>query len=258
MKKALLAAVGLGALLLGLAAIAAAGEKPTVVRAGNLVLKLNGGVTPKALPRDEFAPLGFHASGSFSTLDGSHPPALEEAVFDVDRDTKVSVEGLPVCRVGRLQARAPKAAEAACSGAVLGRGSATVEVAFPEQEPFDATGPLILFNGGERGGKVTLLGYAYVSVPAPTAVVTTATLSRERKGPYGLRSVVRVPRIAGGAGSIVSATLQARRVYTYKGKRRSVLSGRCADGLIQARGTFEFSDGTSLSGALLRTCTVSG
>jgi hypothetical protein len=234
--------------------LAGAAEKPTVVRAGNMVLRLNGGVTPKSLPREEFVPLGFHASGSFTTVDGTHPPALKEAVFDSDKDIVLSVKGLPACHLSQLRAQAPKAAEAVCGGAVLGKGSATVEVAFPEQKPFDATGPLVLFNGGEKGGAVTLLAYTYVSVPAPTAVVTTAQLTRERKGPYGLHSVVKVPVIAGGAGSIVSASLRARRIYTYKGERRSVLAGRCPDGRIRARGVFRFRDGSQISGSLLRTC----
>jgi hypothetical protein len=242
--------------MIAAAGLAFAAEKPVIVRAGNMVLTLNGGVTPKVLPRNERVPMGFHASGEFATVDGTHPPALKEAVFDSDKDIVVNVEGLPTCSIGQLTARDTKHAEAACGEAILGKGSATVEVAFPEQAPFDATGPLILFNGGERGGAVTLLAYTYVSVPAPTAVVTTATLTRERKGPYGLHSVVKIPRIAGGAGSIVRANLSARRVYSYRGERRSVLSGRCPDGRIQAKGTFFFSDGSQISGNLVRTCEV--
>ncbi|MGN6256918.1 MAG: hypothetical protein ACTHN3_04080 [Solirubrobacterales bacterium] len=239
---------------IGAAGLAAAAEKPTIVQAGNLVLRLNWGVTPRSMPKHKLIPLGFHASGSFATVDGSHPPALKEAVFDADKDIVVSVKGLASCRSGQLTARSPKAAEAVCGGAILGKGRATVEVAFPEQKPFDTTGPLVLFNGGERDGVITLFAYTYVNVPAPTAVVTTATLTRERKGPYGLHSVVKVPLIAGGAGSIISATIQARRVYAYKGRRRSVLSGQCPDGSIRARGTFIFRDGSRISGSLLRRC----
>jgi len=240
----------------GFAGIAIAADPPVVVRAGNMVLRLNGGVTPKALPKHTFAPMGFHASGSLSTVDGTHPPALGEAIFDTDKDIVVAVEGLPSCRPADLQARDTKHAEAACGAAILGKGSATVEVAFPEQAPFLATGPLILFNGGERGGEITFLAYTYVAVPAPTAVVTTAILTKERKGPFGLHSVVRIPRIAGGAGSIIRANLSARRIYTYRGERHSVLSGRCPDGRIRAKGTFKYSDGSVLSGNLVRICTV--
>jgi hypothetical protein len=260
MRRQLCWAVGIGiavtAIAGGLAIAAKPKEEPVVVRAGNLVLTLNGGVTPTALPKRERVPMGFHASGKFAMVDGSHPPALEEAVFDSDRDVVVDVEGLPACRFNQLVARDTEAAEAACGDAIIGKGSVTVEVAFPEQAPFDATGPLILFNGGERGGAIDLFAYTYVNVPAPTAVVTTARLTRQRNGPYGLHSVVKVPRIAGGAGSIVGGYFSTRRIYTYKGERRSVLSGHCADGRIQARGTFRFRDGSSLSGSLVRACTT--
>lgn len=243
---------------IGAVGIAVAADPPIVVRAGNMVLRLNGGVTPKTLPRNDFAPMGFHASGALGTVDGSHPPALTEAVFDTDKDIVVGVEGLPACRIDQLRAQDTEHAEQACGKSILGKGSATVEVAFPEQAPFDATGPLILFNGGEKGGAVTLLAYTYVDVPAPTAVVTTTTITKEHKGPYGLHSVVKIPRIAGGAGSIVGANISARRVYTYRGERRSVLSGRCPDGRIYAKGTFKFADGSEITGNLLRSCKAAG
>jgi hypothetical protein len=249
-------ATGAAVVVLGFVGLALAAERAVVVRAGNMVLRLNGGVTPKALPKHEFAPMGFHANGALSTVDGSHPPALAEAIFDTDKDIVVSVEGLPACGLEQLRAQDTEHAEAACHGAILGKGSASVEVVFPEQAPIHSTGPLVLFNGGERGGVVTLLAHAYVNVPAPTAVVTTVTMTKERKGPFGLHTVVKVPPIAGGAGSYVRSNLSARRVYTYRGERRSVLSGRCPDGRIHAMGTFKFRDGTQIRGNLVRPCLV--
>lgn len=256
-------AVAIGTLLLvgialaGFAVAKGRGPKPVVVRAGNMVLKINGDIAPRTLPRHEFAPMGIWGSGKLATIDGSHPPALESAALDADKDVVVSVEGLPACRMAQLEARETKKAEAVCGGAILGRGSATVEVAFPEQSPIVSTGPLVLFNGGERNGVVTVLAHAYVNVPAPTAVVATVRVSRVRKGSLGLHIEVEVPKIAGGAGSTVAAKFAMRRVYTYEGKRRSVISGRCPDGKIQGRGTFGYSDGTSLSGSIIRPCTAS-
>lgn len=232
--------------------------EPTVVRAGDMVLEIDGNVTPEALPKHRFAPMGFWGSARLSTVDGSHPPALEGSVFDVDKDVAVSVRGLPACRIEQLRAVESKRAEAACGDAILGRGSATVEVAFPEQKPFDSTGPLIFFNGGERNGVIEVLAYTYVSVPAPTAVIATAEISRVRKGAFGLRIETRIPRIAGGAGSFVAARFNVRRTYTYEGHRRSVISGRCPDGLLRAKGVFTFSDETVLSGSVFRTCTAAG
>ncbi len=253
-------AVALGAVLLvavaaiGLATAKGKGPKPVIVRAGNMVLELNGDITPKTLPKHELAPMGFWGSGKLATIDGSHPPALESASFDADKDVFVSVKGLPACRLAELKARETKKAEAVCGDTILGRGTASVEVAFPEQKPIESTGPLVLFNGGERNGVVTVFAHAYVNVPAPTAVVATVEVRRVNKGAFGLHVEVEVPKIAGGAGSTVAARFSMRRVYTYKGERRSVISGRCPDGKIQGRGTFGYSDGTLLSGGLVRSC----
>lgn len=259
MRKAL--TVSAVVLLLAVAAVGLAvakgkPPKPTIVQAGNMVLEINGDVTPKALPKHDLVPMGIWGSGKLATIDGSHPPALEEASFDADKDAFVSVRGLPACKIGQLEARSTKAAEAVCGDAILGRGSATVEVSFPEQTPFESTGPLTLFNGGERDGVVTVLAHAYVNVPAPTAVIATVRVRRMSKGALGLHVEVDVPRIAGGSGSVVAASFSMRRVYTYKGDRLSVLSGRCPDGRFQGRGTFVYSDGSRLSGGLVRLCTA--
>jgi len=243
-----------GIACVGYAAAKGGGPKPVVVRAGNMILELNGDIRPRTLPSRRLAPIGIWGSGKLATVDGSHPPALEEAVFDADKDVFVSVRGLPACSIGQLEARATKKAEAVCGKAILGRGAATVEVAFPEQKPIVSTGPLVLFNGGERNGVVKVLAHAYVDVPAPTAVVATVEVSRVAKEGLGLHIEVEVPKIAGGAGSVVGARFSMRRVYSYKGKRRSVIAARCPDGHVLGRGSFTYSDGSVLSGGIVRPC----
>ena len=244
------------AVLLAVLAIGIAGAGAVIIHAGTMVLRIEGGVTPNALPKDGLAPVTIHGSGSLSTIDGSHPPALREAIIDADKDLVVNVRGLPTCRVGDLQAVTTKRAEAVCGDAIVGRGSATVEVAFPEQAPIHSTGPLVIFNGGERNGAITFIGHAYVSVPAPTAVVGTAKVTRIRKGAFGLHVMVDVPVIAGGAGSVVAASIKLGRKYTYKGKPQSVFSGRCSNRRIEGRGTFKYADGSSLSGGFPESCTA--
>lgn len=262
MRKGFAAAIA-AVLLTGIVAVGLAiaqdrGANPVVVGAGNMVLRLNGDIEPKVLPKYEWAPLRFWGSAKLTTVDGSHPPALEESLFDADKDVMVSVEGLPACRIGQLQARGPEAAEAVCGDAIVGRGTGTVEVAFPDQKPFDSTGPLLFFNGGERDGVVKLLAYGYVGVPAPTAVIATAEIRRVGKGAFGLRIHTTIPGIAGGAGSVVGVRFRMGRVYTYKGRRRSLISGRCRDGRLRARGTLAFSDDSELSGSIIRSCTAIG
>lgn len=251
-KGAALIAVGLIAVL----ALGIAGARAVIIKAGTMVLRIEGGVTPRALPKDGLAPVTLHGSGALKTIDNSHPPALRAGSIDADKDLVVNVRGLPTCRIGQLQATTTKRAEAVCGNAIVGSGSATVEVAFPEQPPFRSTGPLVIFNAGERHGAVNLIGHAYVSVPAPTAVVGTAKITRVNKGPFGLHAEIKVPPIAGGAGSVVAAKIKLGRAYTYKGKPRSVFSGSCSNGRIEGRGTFKYADGTSLSGGIVTPCTA--
>jgi len=254
MRKGRVAAVI--ATLIAVLAIGIAGAGAVIIEAGAMVLRIEGGVSPQALPKDRLAPVTIHGSGSLRMIDGSHPPALREAIIDADKDLVVDVKGLPTCGVGELRAVTTRRAESVCGDAIVGRGSATVEVSFPEQATIRSTGPLLIFNGGERNGAITFIGHAYVSVPAPTAVVGTAEVTRIRKGAFGLHVTVDVPEIAGGAGSVVKAGLKLGRTYTYRGKRRSVFSGRCSNGRIEGRGTFKYADGSSLSGGFPEACTA--
>ena len=247
---------GVAVTLIAVLAIGIAGARAVIIEAGTMVLRIEGGVTPRTLPKDGLAPVTLHGSGALKTIDGSHPPALRAASIDADKDLVVNVKGLPTCRIAQLRAVETRRAEAICGDAIVGRGSATVEVAFPEQPPFRSTGPLVVFNAGERNGAVTLIGHAYVSVPAPTAVVGTARVTRVHNGPYGLHAEIEVPPIAGGAGSVVAAKLELGRTYTYKGKSRSVFAGSCSNGRIEGRGTFRYADGTSLSGGIVTPCTA--
>jgi hypothetical protein len=257
MRKRLSLALAVAAVVAA-AAAAVTAAAPTVVHLGNLILSIDGGVTPTHLPKDKPAPIGFWASGDLKTADGSHPPALKESSFDIDRDVLIDVHGIPTCRRRQLLATTSANAKRSCPGALLGQGKGTVEVAFPEQKPFDASGPLLLFNGGERNGVTTLYVHAYVSIPAPTAIVATAKLVREHKGPYGIHIQTSVPLVAGGSGSVTHFELGASRFFTYQGKRYSFAFARCRDGRLAAQGFVTFRDGTKMSGRIVRTCTPSG
>ncbi|HET7589666.1 MAG TPA: hypothetical protein VFK14_05725 [Solirubrobacterales bacterium] len=236
----------------------AAAEKATVVRAGNLVLRINGGVAPKRLPKGHLAPITLRASGSLATVDGSHPPATKTVTVDFDKHGTINARGLPVCRPGKLQSRDTKAAIAACRPALVGRGRTTVQVAFPEQPPFSSTGPLALFNGGVHRGVTTMYIHAYVSVPTPTAIVTVVKIKKEHKGPYGTRAVARIPKIAGGSGSLTKFAFAIHRTFRRGGRKQSYLLARCANGRFRAHAVLQTSDGRRISGSILRTCRPRG
>jgi hypothetical protein len=246
------------AIVLGLLVVASAFAKPEVVRVGNLVLRDNGGISPTKLPRHRQAPISANLNGQIRTVDGSHPPALESVIADFDKNIQVNAEGLPVCTEGQLTARTTAAVKKACRNSIVGSGEGEVEVAFPEQPPFTARGPIVLFNGGIHGGATLLLIHTYVAVPAPTAVVVKVKLTRIHRGHYGTHVVAEIPRIAGGAGSVTQFKFTVNRKFTYRGKEESYLTASCPTGRYYAEGKILFTDGISLKVTHVLPCTPKG
>jgi len=258
MRKYLVVTMALGALIaLSVAGIATA-EKPVKVRAGNLDLTFNGGFSPKALSKTKLTPISLDVSGKIATVDGTHPPALKEFILETDKNGAVNVPGYPKCTSGKLQSRDSKSAKAVCGSAILGEGTTDVQIQFPEQAPIPVKSPLILFNGGTSGGKTTFFVHAYITVPTPAAIVTTVKITKINNGRYGLKSVASVPKIAGGSGSVTAFNLHVDKKYNYKGKQVSVLTAKCPDGKLQAKGQAKFSDGTVANAEVIRTCTPKG
>jgi hypothetical protein len=247
------------AVALAVAAVGvAAAAKPTVVRVGNVVMKINGGVAPKALPKGRMAPITLHAVGQIGTKDGSQPPALRKVTIDFDKHGTINARGLKVCKPGRLQARNTRDAKKACKGSIVGTGKTKVKVALAEQRPFTTSGPLVLFNGGVRGKKTKIFIHAYVNVPAPTAIVTRVVVKKIKKGRYGTRAIATIPKIANGAGSVTFFKIKVNRKFRFKGEQRSYLAARCGNGRFYAHATSVFDDGTRASGTIVRGCTKRG
>ena len=97
--------------------------------------------------------------------------------------------------------------------------------------------------------------HAYVNVPAPTAVVTKATVTRIHRGRFGLHIAAKVPAIAGGAGSVTKFDLEVGRKFTYKGHKKSFLVASCPTGSWAAMGNVLFDDGTRLGLTHVFPCT---
>lgn len=231
---------------LALTFAAGASAKPKVWCVGNICVTDDGGISPSKLPKRGTAPVSARLNGIIETRDGSHPPALQSIQMDIDKTIELDAVGLPACRTGRIQSRTSAAARNACRSAIVGSGEAEVEVAFPEQTPFRSTGPIVLFNGGVKGRTTTVLLHAYVNVPAPTAIITKAIVTRIDRGRFGLRVAARIPKIAGGAGSVTSFDLRVGRKYTYKGRAKSLLAAGCPTGTWWTQGEAQFEDGTKL------------
>lgn len=196
-----------------------------------LMPSLGAKVSPRKLPAGEYAPVRWQLSGKFGTSDGNHPPALREIELDVDKDVRLNARGYPVCRPGERERRAPDAMMEACRTAVLGKGEAHVEIAFPEREPILIKSPLTIFNGGESGGKAKLLVQIIVTVPVPAAVITEVTITR--KG-TGIHTVSTIPVIAGGSGSLVDFDFKLGKTFTYKDRKVGYFEAKCPDGVFKA------------------------
>lgn len=249
------------AVLLVLAVVGLAlakGEKPIVVTVGNLRLTANGNFSPTALPKNKLAPITLNLSGKIETLDHTHPPAIQEVIVETDKNGSINAKGLPACTSGKLQAQTTAKARAICKSAIVGEGKTSVEVAFPEQRPFVIKSELLVFNGGVSGGKTKVFVHAYLSSPVSAAVVVPVTVSKIHNGRYGLKTVAKVPKIAGGYGSPLSFSLKVGRKFTYKGKQQSYLLAKCPDGHLQAKGVGIFSGNLRLAGSLVRSCTPKG
>jgi hypothetical protein len=253
MRKYLMLLIGLGALL-GLTVGALSTASGEVAKSGNLEIEVDGNFSPKTLPKNKFAPISLSAEGKIRTLDGSHLPALREFILESDKNGAINVKGYPVCKASKIQATDTAHAKKACGSALIGKGQTDIEILFEESKAINAHSELLVFNGGVKGGKTTLYIHAYITKPVPSAVVTTVTIKKIHKGPFGLLSVAKIPKIAGGNGSPKNFSLTINKKFTYRHKRYSVLTAKCPTGKLQAHGTAVFADGTRLSAGFVRPC----
>jgi hypothetical protein len=250
---------GSAALLCTLAFAAFAAAQSISLEVGNLSLSFSATVGPKALPRAQRAPVSLSLSSRFATKDGSQPPPISGATIDIDRALAVDAGGVPSCTAGQLENQTTEAVEAACGAAIVGSGSARIEIAQPGGAPFLAESRLLAVNGGSAGRTTTILIHAYLSSPKPEAIVVPVTLTRLPKGSLGLRARVAVPTIASGAGSLASFDLTlAKRIYSDGGRKHGYLMAKCTDSNIVFEAEVTFVDGNLARGTLVRSCVPRG
>jgi len=241
-----LAAVGL------LLAASAHGE---LVRFGNLVLTADGAFAPRTLPRREFAPIEFKGRANLRAVDGGVPVALRRLQIDFDRDGRLSTAGLPECDPALLVGRTPLEARSTCRGSIVGEGRAAAMIARPGEPAFTAETELTVFNGLPRGGHPTAIIHGQLFTPQPETFAIVIPIEK-RPGEYRYRATLDVPPIAGGFGSLTHIDATIGRRYRFDGRRRSYVSARCGDGVLQTHGRFEFADGSLVDGSVQRGCTV--
>lgn len=254
-----LAAIALVATVALATASATSGEQ---VQVKNVRISFNGGFKPHDLPRERQAPIEVTVSGAIGTTDGNHPPALQRLEIALNRQGKLTTRGLPVCATPLLQSTTTDAALALCRSALVGRGRFTADVDLTgESQP--VFGRALAFNS-RRGGRPALLLHFYATIPVRATFVLPLAIQRRPEGDFGTVLSTRIPKLAGGLGSITSVELKIGRRYSDGGDRLSFLSARCAapDGFPGAifpfaRASFYFANGlTVITPPLTRDCRV--
>jgi hypothetical protein len=251
-KRSTKAALILSALLC-LGAICASLAMATEATLGGLVIQVEGKITPSKLPKSKPAPITLHLEGHIKTTNGEPVPALKTLNLQFDKHGSIYTKGLPTCTTGKLQATTTQAALKACKSSLVGKGKATAEVYLPEQAPFSAEGPMLIFNGPPKGHNPVLIIHVYADVPAPTTFVTTGEISKAH-GKYGTATSIQIPTIVGGQGSLTSFEATIGKTWKVGGKKQSLLTADCPTGSLFAHGEFDFTNGTQLSGEIAKPC----
>lgn len=239
--------------VLSLLALAGSSASGQTVRAGNLIVTVEGGFTPHKLPKKEPASITLSARSTIRTADGTHLPALDFLKLEFDKHTGVYTKGLPVCTIAQLQNTLTTQAKALCPKAIIGSGQAGAEIAFPEQEPFFAKAPMVIFNGPPRNGHPVFIFHVYAHVPAPTTFITTAEISKS-SGLYGTSVYIKIPTIVAGQGSLSFAELSIHKKFASGGREQTLLYGTCPTGHFFVRGALTFKGGFKMAGKVVRSC----
>ena len=212
------------------------------------------GFTPTKLPKRKLSPIHLELRGAIDSAEGERR-VLKRMVLEIDRNVAIDPKGLATCRLRRIRKADTATALKACKAALVGEGKMEFEVSYPEQSPLIPFGRVLAFNGGVT--RIYLHAFLKSPVAAPLVIVVKA--SKVQRGRYGTKLVATIPPIADGAGSLTKIELGLFRMFTYKGKKRSYLRARCADGKLQARWEAEFAEVPVLSrGAVIQPCTVKG
>jgi hypothetical protein len=242
------------ALLCGalIAALLAGGARAALVEIGDLVLHADGGFTPRTLPRRAYAPIEFRGHFDVGSKSGPRPVALQQVVVSFDRDGHLDPLGLPTCSAEAVANLGVAEARALCRGAIVGSGHIEAVIVAGGQT-FHAASPLTLFNAPPVEGNPALVLHARTTTPAVQVLAITIPIQR-RAGRFRYRAVVDLPAILGGNGSITHVDLSIGRRFRFGGRRRSYVSARCTDGILETRGRFSFADGTVIEGGVEKFC----
>jgi hypothetical protein len=226
---------------------------------GNLIVSLNGGITPRTLPRHEPAPVVVHLSGRVLTSDDSPLPRVNWIRLELAWRGVLETEGLPVCPRLRLLGRLSAQALRACGSAIVGRGSLYAQIFVPNQRPFGVRARLLAFNGRTKSGKPAVLVHAFADSPPVSFVIPFSV--HHKPGSFRTVLITTIRRSVGEWPHVANFSIAISRKFIHKGRQRSYTSASCpipkgftAGFLSFARATYTFAGGKQLTTESVRSC----
>jgi hypothetical protein len=125
------------------------------------------------------------------------------------------------------------------------------------------TGGKILAFNSRLHGKEALILHLFAGVPVRFTLVVPLTIGHLKEGQFGTILRAKIPRLAGGLGSVTQIDLTVGRRYSSGGKRHSYVSAACGapTGFTEvpfpfARGTFRFEGHEEIQETLSKFCRV--
>jgi hypothetical protein len=228
-------------------------------QSGELIVSLNGGITPRKLPRDHLAPVAVRLQGGIRTAGALPLPRVKEVRLELAWRGALYTRGLAVCPRARLRNLDSRNAIATCGAALVGRGRLYARVFLPNQTPFGVHAHLLAFNGQTERGHPAVWVLAYSTHPPASFVLPFHV--RHQPGNFRTVLVTVVPRSVGPWPHFASFHITVSRRFSYRGQIHSYISASCpvprrftAGFLSLARATFDFAEGQRLRTETVRSC----
>ena len=184
--------------------------------------------------------------------------------IEINRSGRFDYRGLPVCALRQIQPANNPRALAACRSALIGQGTFNAYIVLKGQEPYPATGRLLVFNGRE-GAHQVLFGHIYIAHPFASSFVITFQIAAHAHGRFGTTLTADIAKTLGTRRYLTGIEMTLSRRYTYRGARHSYLSAGCPapKGFSKAvfplvRTSFSFAGHQTLDSTLTGTCGVRG
>lgn len=254
--------MGLLALAVALLILLHAAPAPAeLTQSGGLFVHFDGGISPRALPRQTLAPIGVRIEGAIKAPPGQQPPSLSRIRVALNRAGHLTTQGLPVCPMRDLELNAPTEVLNACGASLVGSGGIVARTALLGQPAAIVRAEVLLFNG-LKDGRPAIFAYIYQSQPTQISNVVVFKIQRGG-GTFGTVITGELPPSLDHNGYLTSIFLQLERRFLSHGRQRSYLSASCAAPagfsvavFPFARASMTFDDGRTLSSTLTRSCAV--